>query len=165
MRHFIFYWRSSSFKKTKSKHSATKCCSDMWNRQLSKIWSIWGKRWVVGTSRFASDLLALINWSQVILEHKFIYLSSKLFISLSFHSISIFAEVNRASASRKFETFPLNSGQHLYFAFRYTNLYFILVFKRTQDLTNVRNEYKCCRLRNMPPIIINTSKLHFLSKG
>ena len=144
---------------------ATKCSSDTWNRQLAKIWSIWAKRWVVGTFRFAFDLSELINWSKVTLEQKFIYLSSKLFVSLSFHSISVLAEVIREGASLKFKTFPFNLGQHLDLEFRYTDLYFILVCKGTKDLSNVCNEYKCCRLQNMSPVIINTTKLNFLSKG
>ena len=63
-------------------------------------------------------------------------------VSLSFLSISILAEVSRASASLKFETFPFNSGQHLDLTFRYSDLYFILVCKRTKDLSDVHNEYK-----------------------
>ena len=50
MRHFIFYWRSSNFKIRKFKtFGDKKSCSDTWNRQLAKIWSIWAKWWVVGT--------------------------------------------------------------------------------------------------------------------
>ena len=52
----------------------------MWHRQLAKNWSLWAKGREVRTSRFAFHLTKIINWSKIILEHKLIYLPSKLFL-------------------------------------------------------------------------------------